>query len=157
MNGPVARHAADRGIACIYADCLAWMWADRPPVPASAAYFAEAFPGVGPALERWRGELTDARVVGPLVRRPALGRPSFQDVVLVNFGGLSSWLVGARSLALYAEAMTRCVLRAVDGWKGRVVVAVGHHAQRRMNTAALRTLRPGVELVDLSNDAYLAE
>ncbi len=53
--------------------------------------------------------------------------------------------------------MAQCVLAALDGWPGRVVVTAGRHVLERVDAAALRSLRRQVELADLGHDSYLAE
>lgn len=153
MNEPVMRLAVRRGIPCVYVDSLLWMWSSPPEIPASVPYFQEDFPGSRDRLRRWRARLRGARIVGPLVARP-VGRSEPSPDVLVNFGGLSSRMVEQGSLVAYADVMTRCVLRALEGRPGRVVVAAGRHVLDRMD-AAIRTIRPSTVLEDLGHDAYL--
>jgi hypothetical protein len=157
MNGPVARRAVELGVPCLYLDCMLWMWAAPPDVPPSVPYHPESFPGVTARWEQWRDRFPEGEVVGPLVTRPARGRSDAADAVLINFGGLSCALLDRDTLAAYADAMTRCAVMALDGWPGRVVVAAGQHVLGLMDEDALRAIRPGVELVDLGHDAYLAE
>jgi len=156
MNPLVARRAAQRRIPCLYVDSLLWMWPRPPDVPRGVPYCQERFPGAADALERWRDRFHEPELVGPLVAEPAR-RSSHPDAVLVNFGGLSCSLLDAPTLVAYADAMAQSVVTALDGWRGRVVVTAGRHVLDLMDQATLRALRPDVDLVDLSHDAYLAE
>jgi hypothetical protein len=157
MNQRVARKAAQRGIPCVYVDCLLWMQAAPPDVPAGVHYFQERFPGAEERLARWRHRLHRPEIVGPLVTPAARRRSGYADAVLVNFGGLSASLFEPATLVTYADTMTRCVLDALRSWPGRVVVGAGRHVLDRMDRRTLVGLRPAVELVDLGHDAYLAE
>jgi hypothetical protein len=157
MNQRVARQAACRGIPCLYVDSLMWMWSEPPHVPHGVPYLQETFPGVERRLEEWRDYLFQPEIVGPLIKQPARARSSEPDAVLVTFGGLSSWLLEHATLVAYADEMSRCVLTALERWRGRVVISVGSHVRDHMDEAGLRTIRPDVELVDLGHDAYLAE
>jgi hypothetical protein len=157
QNQRVARRAACRGIPCLYVDCLMWMWSEPPRVPHGVPYLPESFPGVERRLEEWRDHFFQPEIVGPLIKQPARARSSEPDAVVVNFGGLSCWLLEHATLLAYADAMSRCVLTALDRWPGRVVISVGSHVRDQMDETGLRAIRPDVELVDLSHDAYLAE
>jgi hypothetical protein len=154
VNETVARAAARRRIPCVFVDCLLWMWATPPEVPAGVPYFQESFPGAREQLHRHRDRLRSAEIVGPLVTRPARTRSDSPDVVLVNFGGLSCPLLTPRTLVTYADTMAQCAAAALHGWPGRVVVSVGSHVRDQMD---LRALGKSVEVVDLGHDAYLAE
>jgi hypothetical protein len=157
MNQGVARAAVRRGIPCVFVDCLLWMWATPPELPAGVPYFQESFPGVTERLDRHRDALGPAEIVGPLVARQARARSPHADAVLVNFGGLSCSLLAPDTLVTYADAMAQCAVAALRGWRGRVVISAGRHVLDRMDQRTLRALGPGVELVDLGHDAYLAE
>jgi hypothetical protein len=159
MNPQVARLALQKGVHCVYVDCLTWMWAAPPPVPFGIPYFSEAFPGAAEKLGAWHRELCPSELVGPIVCAPAGRRPSFQDAVLVAFGGLSSWLNAEAPLITYAQMMAASVVEALArrGWDGRIVVTAGRHVLDRMDEAALRKLHDRVEVVDLKHDSYLAE
>lgn len=74
MNGPVARTVTRTGIPCVFVDCLLWMWAGPPRLPACVPYVQERFPGAQEALDRHRHTLPSAEIVGPLVTRPAARR-----------------------------------------------------------------------------------
>jgi Glycosyltransferase family 28 C-terminal domain len=157
MNPHVARWAAQHGVPCIYVDSLLWMWATPPSVPPGVRYFQEDWPGSAARLEEWRHLFHEPEIVGPLVSPPARERPDDPDVVMINFGGMSCAMLDAPTLLTYAESMARCALTAVDDWPGRVVVTAGRHVTDHMDREALRAIRPDVEIVDLSHDAYLAE
>jgi hypothetical protein len=157
MNGPVAHRAAELRIPCVYLDCMLWLWPAPPDVPPAVSYFAESFPGAESKLERWRVHLHEGSMVGPLITHPTRKRSDSADAVLISFGGLFCPLLDQDTLAAYAETMARCALTALDGRKGRVIVAAGRHVLDRMDADALRSIRPGVELADLGHDAYLAE
>jgi len=156
MNPIAARRAARRRIPCVYVDSLLWMWARAPDLP-GVPYCQERFPGAAGALERWADRLHEPELVGPLVAEAKRRRSSHPDAVLVNFGGLTCSLLDAGTTAAYADAMAQCVVTALDGWRGRVVVTAGRHVLDLMDQATLRALRPDVDLVDLSHDGYLAE
>jgi hypothetical protein len=157
LNGVVARRAAERKIPCLYLDCMLWMWAEPPAVPPGVPYYTENFPGTAARLGQWRDQLPNGKIVGPLVARPARARADSADAVLINFGGLSCTLLDQGTLTAYADTMARCALTALDGSPGRVIIAAGQHMLDLMDVGTLRSIRPGVELVDLSHDAYLAE
>jgi hypothetical protein len=157
MNRPVARRAIQQGIPCVYVDCLLWMRPGPPRVPRGAIYFQEAFPGVATRLERWRDHLHQPEIVGPLVSRPSTVRSGEPDTVLVNFGGLSTSAMERHALVAYADSMAQCSVAALARWHHRVVVAVGKHVLRHMDRVILRTMRPGIELLDLSHARFLAE
>jgi len=157
LNGIVARRAAERGIPCLYLDCMLWMWAQAPDVPPGVLYYAENFPGTRERLVQWRDDLGGGDVVGPLVVRPRSGRAESAEVALINFGGLSCTLLDQATLVAYADAMARCALTALDPSTERVIIAAGRHILELMDQDALRAIRPEVELIDLSHETYLAE
>src|SRR5262249_11987621 len=152
MNQRVARWAAQRAIPCVYVDSLLWMWATPPSVPAGVRYFQEDWPGSAARLEEWRHRFHEPEIVGPLVSAPTRRPTDAPDVVMVNFGGLSCSLLDAPTLLTYADSMARCALAALEGWPGRAVVTGGRHVIDQLDREALRSLRPDVELVDLSHD-----
>jgi hypothetical protein len=157
MNQSVAHAAARRGIPCVFVDCLLWMWSTPPALPPGVPYFQESFPGVEQRLERHRDALRSARIVGPLVTRPARARSVQADAVLINFGGLSCSLLAPETLVTYADTMAQCTVAALRGWRGRVVVGAGRHVIDRMDLGILRAIGRRVDVVDLGHDAYMAE
>jgi hypothetical protein len=157
MNAPAARLAAQLGRRCIYVDSLLWMWEAPPEVPAGVPFCQENFPGSRQRLERWRDRFHQPEIVGPLVSRSGREPTGDPDVTLITFGGMSNSVQEPRTLAAYADAMSQCALAAIGHRPGRVVVAVGRHAIDQMDVAALRAVRPGVEVVDLGHDAYIEE
>jgi hypothetical protein len=158
MN-PNAANVADRlGVPCVYVDMLLWMW-DRPPrLPSSVTrYFAEGFTGVGESIERWRDRLPRAEVIAPLIvpAKPVNARD--KPDVLVNFGGLSSWLMPQDSLVTYARTMVECVVEALAKWPGRITISAGEHVLNPVDSAPLRLARRDVRFVNLSQAEYLRE
>jgi len=157
MNRRVAARAAELGKPCVYLDCLLWMWATAPAVPAGVPYYAERFPGTDERLRQWGDRFDEAKVVGPLISRPTKGANEDADDVLINFGGLYCPLVDQRALTVYADVMAQCALRALADSPGRVIIGAGQHMLDRMDASTLRSIRPGVELTDLAPGGYLAE
>jgi hypothetical protein len=157
MNPHVARWAAQRGIPCVYVDSLLWMWSTPPNVPPGVRYFQEDWPGSAARLEEWRHLFHEPEIVGPLVSAPSRERSDDPDVVMVNFGGMSCALIDQPAMLAYADSMAQCALASLEGWQGRVVITAGRHITDHVDREALRSIRPDVELVDLSHDAYLAE
>jgi hypothetical protein len=157
MNRRVARRAALRRIPCLYVDSQHWMHPAPPDLPPAVAYCQEHFPAAEEPLGQRRRRLDRPETVGPLVALPTRSRSNEPDAVMVNFGGLSASPLEPRTLVAYADGMAQCTLRALDRWPGRVVVTAGSHVLDRLDVAAMRSIRPRVELADLSHDAYLAE
>jgi hypothetical protein len=158
MN-PNAAEVADRlSIPCVYVDMLLWMW-DRPPnLPSSVLrYFAEGFPGVERSIERWREQLPHSDVVAPLIAPPRSVNSRDQTGVLVNFGGLSSWLMPQDVLIRYARTMVECVVEALANWPGRITISAGEHVLNPVDTAPVRLVRSDVRFVNLSQRGYLEE
>jgi hypothetical protein len=158
MN-PNAAEVADRfGRPCVYVDMLLWMW-DRPPdLPSSVLrYFAEGFPGVERSVERWWGQLPHPEVVAPLIAPWRPVNPRTQTDVLVNFGGLSSWLMPQDALITYARTMVECVVTALANWRGRITISAGEHVLNPVDSATLRLARSDVRFVNLSQTGYLEE
>jgi hypothetical protein len=158
MNPNAAEVAAQLDVPCVYVDMLLWMW-DRPPrVPPSVTrYFAEGFNGVGESVERWRDWLPRVEVVAPLIVPAKPVNPRQQADVLVNFGGLSSWLMPQDSLITYARTMVEVVVEALANWPGRITISAGEHVLNRLDSASLRLARRDVRFVDLSQAEYLRE
>ncbi|TMC13569.1 MAG: hypothetical protein E6J41_00090 [Chloroflexi bacterium] len=157
LNGGVARKAVERGVPCLFLDCMLWMWAQPPAVPPGVPYLTENFPGTKERLERWSDQLPNGEIVGPLVVRPSRTRAQSASAALINFGGLSCALLDQATLVAYATTMARCALMALDGSASRAIVAAGRHILDQMDQEALRSITPDAEFVDLSHDAYLAE
>jgi hypothetical protein len=158
MN-PNAVEVANRlDVPCVYVDMLLWMW-DRPPrLPSSVTrYFAEGFIGVGDSIERWRHQLPRAEMVAPLIVPAKLVNPQEQTDVLVNFGGLSSWLMPPESLITYARTMVECLVEALANWPGRITISAGEHVLNALDCAPLRIARRDVRFVNLSQAEYLRE
>jgi hypothetical protein len=159
MN-PNAAEVADRfGVPCVYVDMLLWMWDQPPPVPLSVVrYFAEGFTGVERSLERWREHLPHPEVVAPLIVAPTRPvTPGDQTDVLVNFGGLSSWLMPHDAMTTYARTMVKCVVEALAEWPGNIIISAGDHILNPIDRALLRLARRDVRFVNLNHAAYLAQ
>jgi hypothetical protein len=157
MNGPVARRAAERGIPCLYLDCLLWMGAPPPNVPPSVRYLHEAFPGTAARLQLLGSRSCEPDLVGPIVTRNACRSIARPESVLVNFGGLSCVMLSPHTLLAYAETMAHCAVQALRSWDGRIVIAAGRHVLDELDGDALHAIHPRVHLADLDHDAYLAE
>jgi hypothetical protein len=134
---------------------LLWMW-DRPPrLPASVKrYFAEGFTGVEGSIRRWQGQLPRTEVVAPLIAPSSPVDPRARRDVLLNFGGLSSWLMPKDSLITYARTMVECVVEALASWPGAITISAGDHILNPLDSS-LRLARRDVRFVSLSQAEYL--
>jgi hypothetical protein len=158
MN-PNAAVVADRlSVPCVYVDMLLWMWERPPRLPSSVTrYFAEGFTGVERSVERWRDQLPRPQKVAPLIAPARHANPGGQADVLVNFGGLSSWLMPTGALITYALTMVECVVEALVNWPGRITISAGEHILNPLDGAAPRLARSDVRFVNLSHAEYLQE
>jgi hypothetical protein len=158
MNPNAAGVADHLGIPCVYVDMLLWMW-DRPPLLPSSVqrYFAEGFTGVDQSIEQWRDQLPHPEVVGPLIAPSQPLNPREQTDVLVNFGGLSSWLMPEDALVRYARTMVECVVAALADWPGRITISAGEHVLNPVDSARISLPRSDVRFVNLSHRGYLDE
>src|SRR2546427_436434 len=154
-NEDVQRSADLLGVPCVYVDMLLWMW-DRPPVlpPTVTRYFAEGFTGVERSIQRWRGQLPRPEVVAPLIAPAKPVNPRERTHVLVNFGGLSSWLMPQHALITYARTMVECVVEAFADWPGGITISAGEHILNPLDSA-VRLARSDVRFPNLSHAQYL--
>jgi hypothetical protein len=145
-------------VPCVYVDMLLWMW-DRPPrLPSSVSrYFAEGFTGVQRSIQRQRAQLPHPEVVAPLIAPARVVDPRGQTDVLVNFGGLSSWLMPPGALITYARTMVECVVEALAEWPGRITISAGEHVLNPVDSGPPRLVRSDVRFVSLSQRDYLRE
>jgi hypothetical protein len=77
--------------------------------------------------------------------------------VLVNFGGLSSWLMPQDALIRYARTMIECVVTALADWPGRITISAGEHVLNPVDSALSPLARSDVRFVNLSHAEYLEE
>jgi len=154
MNKHVARLAGEHGKPCVYVDCLRWMWPE-PTVPSTVEhYFIEWFPGVDTRERAWHDRLPGHEIVGPLISRPPIDRPTAPRGVLVNFGGLESYMIEHDRLAGYAAAMIDCIVSALPDPSEPVRICLGEHVMDDV-VRQLETPVPGsVSLVDLDHRDY---
>lgn len=112
-NPVSARYAVEVGAPVLYLDTLFWMWDEiDPAIAQSAIYVAQSFRGI--EENRWRigRDISDFRIVGPLVRP---GRPrARKGECLVSYGGMSSKLTIPGVTNRYAWVMTRLLLSAFE-------------------------------------------
>jgi hypothetical protein len=154
MNREAAEIAARADVPCLFVDMLLWMWHRPPALPGAVVrYFAEDFPGVRERAVRWRDRLPQVQVIPPLII-PGIQDSAPEDHVLVNFGGMSTWMISPDHLLAYAQAMTECVAEALANWAGPITVAVGSHLLAPLR-ARVKLARADVRLVSLSHRAYL--
>jgi hypothetical protein len=159
QNPRLAWLADGFGVPCVYLDTLTWMWPGPPRLPGGVTrYFAADFPGVQGNIGRWRHQLPPAEVVSSFVApTPRVrGRKRKDMDLLVNFGGLSAFLVPQDALVAYARAMVVSVVEALAEWPGRITVSAGGHILNAMDPARLRLVRDDVRFESLSHPAYLA-
>ncbi len=156
MNRRMVRLASDHGKRCVYVDTLFWMWQKPPITEAIERCFVEWFPGAEQHVHEWSPALRSPHdVVGPITT-PLRERPPAPRGVLVNFGGLSSWIVPRDTMAAYAAAMIDCIGDAVRCGDEPVRVCVGRHIEADVRAALTREMPDEVEVVDLDHRAYLA-
>jgi hypothetical protein len=154
MNPNAAEVADQLGVPCVYVDMLPWMFGRRPGLPRSVKrYFAEGFTWAQDGGELLPG----TELIAPLIAPPGPVNPAEQADVLVNFGGLSSWLMPEGSEVTYACTMVECVVEALARWPGRIRITAGEHILNPLDSARLRLARDDVRFVSLSQTEYLGE
>jgi hypothetical protein len=160
MNPNVARLAGQVGVGCVYLDFLTWMWGAPPRLPSNVVrYFAAAFPGTEDNLRRWHDRLPEAEMVAPFIG-PGRGADAGQRTeILLNFGGLSAFLMPQDALNLYARTMVECVVQALaeSRWPGSITVAAGEHVLNAVDPARFHLAHDGVRFETPRHPEYLGK
>jgi hypothetical protein len=156
MNPRVAWLADRFGVPSVYLDFLTWMWPGPPSLPRSVLrYFAAGFPGVERNLRRWGDLLPPSELVPPFIAPPRPAERREESDLLVNFGGLSAFLMPQGALQSYVQTMTDSVVRAVSEWPGEITVSAGEHVLSAIDQGRLRHVRDDVRFENLSHPAYI--
>ena len=157
MNFHAPEPARDVGTPCILVDGLGWMW-DRPRAPSSTTlYVVEQFPGLQANLERWRDMMPPVEVVGPIVETRWVGTQPRKHQVLVNFSGLTQYLMPEHVEVAYGQAIWSTVERALESFDGAVLVAGGRELIGRLRESSTQSSNLDVRFESLAHDAFLQE
>ncbi|MDQ3691182.1 MAG: hypothetical protein M3406_14350 [Chloroflexota bacterium] len=89
----------------------------------------------------------------PLIIDPPAPRAKIEDMIVLNLGGLSSWLMPPHVQELYATIMVQCVANAL-GPNTRIQVTTGQHIVDALDSAPI--LNHPVEYASMAHEAYLA-
>jgi hypothetical protein len=145
MNTPITWQADRHGVPTVLLEGLGWMWQEpfggarrggsnaHLPSPAVIRYFVERFLGVDEKLAAWADRLPPYEVVGPVLD-VAGWRWEPAGQVLVNVGGMDSWLMPEHVHDDYLLLVVAGVLGAVQPRVGRerVLFTGGRRAVERI-------------------------
>lgn len=143
-----------RHLRTAYVDFLLWMH-EGPPSPHFDAdlYLAENYPGTGQWVRHRAAQISNLRVVPPIIR-PAQYRPR-SGTLLVGLGGLVSGLTPLNAATDYSIFVVSQLLGALDGSRFQgVTVACGEDVARTMGA---RLCDQRVRFVSLSHEEFLEE
>jgi hypothetical protein len=149
MNTMLTWHAHERRVPSILIEGLGWLWTEpgggafrgsdtgKAPSPSTAWYVVERFIGVDDKVAEWAktpwGESTRFEVVGPVLE--AEGHTWAPDgQVLVNLGGMESWLMPDSTREAFLSLVVGGVLGAIRPGHPyrRVLFAAGDRAAARI-------------------------
>jgi hypothetical protein len=76
--------------------------------------------------------------------------------LVVNFGGLSSWMIPEGALVQYAAVMTECITAAASKWPGGITVCSRYQVLSKLRELPLELSRRDITFADLDHRAYLS-
>lgn len=164
MSVPATVAAGRRDIPTVYVDGLAWMW-DGPyggtsrsghalePGQTVVRYFVERFPNIERHLAEWCAPMPPTEVVGPIIDEIEERRRE-ENLLLVNYGGMDSWLMPHDVLDHYVNLTYDLVADAVTRTRDLRLLVVGGAAAM----ACLRSRRTDdrASFVSLTHDQYVS-
>lgn len=147
MNTALTWHAHDHGRPSILIEGLGWLWTDlnggeyrdgdavRPPSPSTAWYVVERFIGVDEKVAEWARSSRgfSCAAVGPVLEVDGLTRQP-DGLVLVNLGGMESWLLTDRAREAFVDLVVAGVLAALPAGHAyhQIMFAAGERAAARI-------------------------
>ena len=166
MNIPITWHAHDRGIPAVLIDGLGWMWREpvggahrggvhaKAPAPSLARYFVERFVGVDEKMASWVDVLPPYEVVGPFID---VGDASWTPggPLLVNVGGMDSWLMPEQARRDYVSMVARAVLKMTEDGATPVQFAGGQRAMELVREEVAAAGREDCSAEPLEHDAFV--
>lgn len=173
MNSVLTWHAHDYGVPSVLIEGLGWLWTEpgggafrggdtgRPPAPSTACYVIERFIGVDDKVKEWErsswGESVRFEVVGPVLETD--GRRWQPDgQILVNMGGMESWLMPDRTREAFIDLVVGGVLAAIPRDHGyrRILFAAGQRAAARIGESIAAAGRDDCVAGTLGHAEFLA-
>jgi len=145
-----------------YIDSLFWMWSRLDPRTAHAdIYFIQNFVGVQAQVDRWRAEMRNPQIVGPVVdisgsppAPPARARP---PALVINFGGLASGSMRQGQELAYPGILLRLLLPILNRVAGRYekITFTGNRKVMAYLDQQFPQRAPNIYFTHLSHKAFL--